>query len=111
MRGSAYGLVSANRTVEVFLFLFFFQYSQKFILILNFIENYTNLIKIQSKFCMNPPEEIYALGMTKSLFMHYCLVDKSKKSNFEEIIYKNLCMFIHLILACIFISYFFACIK
>jgi hypothetical protein len=35
----------------------------------------------------------FKLGM--SLFIHYCLVDKSKKSNFEEIIYKNLCMFLH----------------
>jgi hypothetical protein len=61
----------------------------------NFIENYSNLIKMQSKFRMDPPEKIYALGLTKSLFMHYCLVDKSKKSNFEEFIYKNLCMFIH----------------
>jgi hypothetical protein len=61
----------------------------------NFIENYSNLIKKQSKFRMDHPEKIYALGLTKSLFMHYCLVDKSKKSNFEEFIYKNLCMFIH----------------
>jgi hypothetical protein len=42
---------------------------------------------------MNPLEYIYALGLTKSLFMHYCLVDNSKKSNLEEFIYKNLRMF------------------
>jgi hypothetical protein len=42
---------------------------------------------------MNPLELIYALGLTKSMFMHYCLVDNFKKLNLEEFIYKTLCMF------------------
>jgi hypothetical protein len=38
---------------------------------------------------MNPLELVYELGLTKSLFMHYGLVDESKKSNLEVFNYKN----------------------
>jgi hypothetical protein len=95
MCGSAYGLVSAHCPIEFFFLFPFFNIHRNSYKFPNFIENYSNLIKMQSKFLMDPPEKIYALGLTKSLFMYYCLVDKSKKSNFEEFIYKNLCMFIH----------------
>jgi hypothetical protein len=36
------------------------------------------LKKIRNKFLYNPLEYIYALGLTKSLLIHYCLLDKSK---------------------------------
>jgi hypothetical protein len=35
-------------------------------------------------------EQIYAVGLTKYLFVHYCLVENSKNSNLEESNYKNL---------------------
>jgi hypothetical protein len=35
------------------------------------IEIGRNVRKIQSKFCMNPLEQIYTVGLTKSLFVHY----------------------------------------
>jgi hypothetical protein len=43
-----------------------------------FVENNMKLKKIRNKFLYNPLEYIYALGLTKSLFIHYCLLDKSK---------------------------------
>jgi hypothetical protein len=45
-----------------------------------FIVNHINFRKIQSKFLLNPLAQVYALGLTKSLFVHYCLVE-----NFQEI--------------------------
>jgi hypothetical protein len=45
------------------------------------IEICSNVQNLQSKFCMNPLEQIYAVGLTKYLFVHYCLVQDSKNLN------------------------------
>jgi hypothetical protein len=67
----------------------------KFLKLIQSLKFHRKFRKIQNKFCINPLQWNYALGLTKYLFMHFCLVDKSKKLNLEEIIYKNPCMFIH----------------
>jgi hypothetical protein len=38
---------------------------------------------------MNPLEQIYAVGLTKSFFVQNCLVENSKKSNIEVFNNKN----------------------
>jgi hypothetical protein len=48
---------------------------------------------MQTKFHWNTLEYIYALGLTKSLFVHYFLVENSKNSNLEVFNYGNPCMF------------------
>jgi hypothetical protein len=50
---------------------------------------------MQNKFLWDPLEYIYAFGLTKSLFMDYCITRNSKNEKVEEIIYKNPYMFIH----------------
>jgi hypothetical protein len=56
--------------------------------LLKFIENHINLKKIESEFHWNALEQIYAVGLTKSLFVHYCLVENSHTSNLEHLITK-----------------------
>jgi hypothetical protein len=43
---------------------------------------------MQTKFHWNPLEMIYAIGLTKSIFVHYFLVENLKNSNLEVINYK-----------------------
>jgi hypothetical protein len=57
--------------------------------ILKSIENHVQLRKTQTNFHWNSLEHIYTMDLTKSLFVHYCLVENSKKSNIEVINYKN----------------------
>jgi hypothetical protein len=64
------------------------------------VENKINLIKIQTKFPYNTLEYLFVVGLTKSLFMHYFLEDKSKKSNIVEINYQK-CMHVHELNLCI----------
>jgi hypothetical protein len=45
----------------------------------NFIENLLNIRKIQSKFLYNPLEQISTIGLTKSLFENYFLLENSHK--------------------------------
>jgi hypothetical protein len=44
---------------------------------------------MQTKLHWNPFEQINVVGLTKFIFVHYCVVENSKKSRFEEIDYKN----------------------
>jgi hypothetical protein len=53
---------------------------------------------------MNHLEKIYAVDLTKSIFVDYCFVQNSKNSNLEYIIYKNPYNIKYLIFACMFIS-------
>jgi hypothetical protein len=53
---------------------------------------------------MNTFEQIYAMGLTKSLWVHYCSVENYKNSNLEEINYKNLYKIKSWNFACILIS-------
>jgi hypothetical protein len=46
---------------------------------------------MQTKVHWIPLEQISTVGLTKSIFVHYCLVENSKKSNLEVINYKNPC--------------------
>jgi hypothetical protein len=46
---------------------------------------------MQIKFLWNPLEQIYVVGLTKYLFVHYYFVENFKKSNLEVINYKNPC--------------------
>jgi hypothetical protein len=41
------------------------------------------------KFLSNPPEQIYTVGLTKHLFVYYCLVENSKKSKLGVFNYIN----------------------
>jgi hypothetical protein len=63
----------------------------KLVKLQKFVKNHINLRKMQSKFLWNPLEQIYAVGLTKSLFVHYCSIENSKKSNLEIINYKISC--------------------
>jgi hypothetical protein len=58
---------------------------------------------MQTKFHWYPLEQIYTVGLTKYLCVHYCLVENSKKSNLEEFNYKNLYNIKSLNFACIVI--------
>jgi hypothetical protein len=44
---------------------------------------------MQSKILWNPLELISTVDLTKSVFVHYCLVENFKNSNLEENNYKN----------------------
>jgi hypothetical protein len=66
---------------------------------------------MQSKFLWNPLEQIYPVAMTKYLFVHYCLVENSKKSNLEVFNYKNSYKIKYPNFACILISDSIACTK
>jgi hypothetical protein len=65
---------------------------------------------MQTKFYWNPLQ-IYVIGLTKSLFVHYCLVDNSYKSNIVTFNYKILCKIKSPNFACILMSYAVACTK
>jgi hypothetical protein len=44
---------------------------------------------MQSNFFMDPLEQFFAVGLIKSMFVHYGIVENSNKSNHEEINYEN----------------------
>jgi hypothetical protein len=39
---------------------------------------------------MNTIDQMYSVGLTKSLFVHYFFIENFKKSNLEEINYKSI---------------------
>jgi hypothetical protein len=41
------------------------------------------------KLCLNPLKRIYAIGLTKSAFVHYYIVENYKNSNLGVFNYKN----------------------
>jgi hypothetical protein len=45
--------------------------------------------KIQNKFYWSPCENIFVIGLTKLIFVHYCIVENYKNSNLGVINYKN----------------------
>jgi hypothetical protein len=54
-----------------------------------FIINTIRLEKIENKFLWNPLELLLAIGLTKSIFVHYGLIENSYKSNLGVFNYKN----------------------
>jgi hypothetical protein len=48
---------------------------------------------MESKFLWNPLKQIFAIGLTKFLSVHYFCVQNFNNSNMEESIYNNTCMF------------------
>jgi hypothetical protein len=40
---------------------------------------------------MNSLEQLYTVALIQSIVVQYCYMENSKKSNLEEINYKNLC--------------------
>jgi hypothetical protein len=69
--------------------LFPIEISRNLFKFLKFIENKIKLRKIQSKFLYNPLEQIFAIGLTKFIFVLYFLIDNSYKSNIGVFNYKN----------------------
>jgi hypothetical protein len=69
--------------------IFFDLNSRKFVKLKKLLVNTINLRKCKP-FFYNPIEQIYAVGLTNSLFVHYSLVDISYKSNLKAFNYKNL---------------------
>jgi hypothetical protein len=63
-----------NTVCHVFGFSFSFINLEKSNKLLKYVENAIQLRKIQINFCENPFEQIYVIGLTKSLFVHYCIV-------------------------------------
>jgi hypothetical protein len=66
---------------------------------------------MQTKVHWIPLEQIYSTCLTKSLFVHYCLVENFKKSNLEVFNYKNQYKIKSPNFECMLISYSIACIK
>jgi hypothetical protein len=71
---------------RILLFLKYFRNHSKF---LKFVEICLNFIKMQIKLYMNPLKQIYSIGLTKFAFVHYCIVENYKNSNFGVFNYKN----------------------
>jgi hypothetical protein len=63
-----------------------------------------NVQKIQNKFCMNPLEPLFTVGLTKLTFAHQILVQNFKNSEAKLIVHKYLCLQIILNFVCMFIS-------
>jgi hypothetical protein len=44
---------------------------------------------MQIKLCMNPLKQIYSIGLAKSAFVYYCIVENYRNSNLGVFNYKN----------------------
>jgi hypothetical protein len=55
-----------------------------------FVETCRSVQKLQNKFCMNPPEPLYTVGLTKLTFIQQILVQNYKNSNTRIFVYKYL---------------------
>jgi hypothetical protein len=72
---------------------------------LEFIENYRNAQKLETKFHWTPLGQLFTVGLTKSIFVQQFIVQNYKNSNTKINAYKYLYMQILWIFACVFISY------
>jgi hypothetical protein len=52
------------------------------------IQMCTNVQKLQSKFCVNPLKQIYSVGLTKFVFVYYCIVEITRIQILEYLIRK-----------------------
>jgi hypothetical protein len=72
------------------------------------IEILRNVQKLKTKFHWNPLEQLYAVGLTKFIFVYYFFVENSKKSKLEAFICKNPCKMKSSNLAWVYTSYLVA---
>jgi hypothetical protein len=57
--------------------------------LLQIIETCSFVQKLQGKFHWNPLEQPYTVDSTKVVFVYYCPVENSNKSNLGVFLYKN----------------------
>jgi hypothetical protein len=67
--------------VHRFRILLLLKYSLNHFKLLKFVEICLKFIKMQIKLCMNPLKQIYSIGLTKSAFVQYSVVENYKNSN------------------------------
>jgi hypothetical protein len=70
--------------------IYSFKYFRNSFKLSNFVTIHIKFIKIQNNFCLNPLEYIYAIDLTKSIFVHHYLITNPNYPNLEVINLKHI---------------------
>jgi hypothetical protein len=103
-KGRSHGPDSAHARFTPFPFSFLFKQFQKWFKLPKFVETCRNVQKLQNKFCMNPLEPLFTVGLAKFTFEYHFIVQNFKNSDNKIIVYKYICLKIIWNFACVFIS-------
>jgi hypothetical protein len=84
------GRFMAQHCATVFKKILKYLMSRKYSRLQKFVETGRSVHKLQNKFCVNPLEQHYTVGLTHLTFVQYFIIQNSKISDTKVIVYKYL---------------------